>query len=546
MRPYPRWMATGCIAAAAWLIALASAGATPAEPDTRPLSLDDAVARALEKNDDLIVEREALASAEEAVEGARGAYDPLLGIDAGWRRASEAVSSAFSGAPPGELAPTVESAGAGASLSRLLPSGGVVSLSADTARRTSDSAFEVLSPAYDNRVGVELRQPLLRGRAVDPARLGIRVAAADRDRAAASLVRQVQETVAAVERAYWNLVAVRREVDVRREAVALAEEQLDETQTRIEGGAAPETEIAQPRAELERRRGELIASRETVARAESALKLLILGDDDAELWATRLVPVEDAAAEVVPVDAAGAMDAALARRPEIGAAAAVVERRRAETAFARDGVRPALDAVVSYDRFGLAGGQNPRAGAVPGFPTEVPPALEGGWGDSFAGLGDGDFYDARVALVFEVPLGNRAARAAASTARHAERQAEATLAATRKTVRAEVWNAAAALETAGQRIEAARAAREAAEVQLQSERDRFGVGLSTNFLLLTRQNDLERARLDEIAALTDYRTARTEMGRATGSLLADRGIELQDRIDYQDRIEHQDRIEQDD
>jgi hypothetical protein len=43
---------------------------------------------------------------------------------------------------------------------------------------------------------------------------------------------------------------------------------------------------------------------------------------------------------------------------------------------------------------------------------------------------------------------------------------------------------------------------------------------------LTRQNDLARARLDEISALTDYRTARTAVSRATGSLIEDRGIEV--------------------
>ncbi|HXI03344.1 MAG TPA: TolC family protein, partial [Candidatus Saccharimonadales bacterium] len=69
-------------------------------------------------------------------------------------------------------------------------------------------------------------------------------------------------------------------------------------------------------------------------------------------------------------------------------------------------------------------------------------------------------------------------------------------------------------------------AREAAEVQLSAERDRFGAGLSTNFLVLTRQNDLSRARLDEIAALTDYRVARAQMARAEGSLLQERGIEI--------------------
>jgi outer membrane protein TolC len=142
-------------------------------------------------------------------------------------------------------------------------------------------------------------------------------------------------------------------------------------------------------------------------------------------------------------------------------------------------------------------------------------------------LGDGFFDDVRVGLVFAMPIPNRTARAAAATARNVEAQAEAELTRARKLVRAEVLDAAAALETAAQRIEAARAGREAAATQLASERERYGVGLSTNFLVLTRQNDLSQAQLAEISAQTDYRTARTEMARATGSLLEERRIDVE-------------------
>lgn len=501
-----------------------------AETATHPLSLDEAIARALDKNEAIQIERASLGSAVAAVAGAEGAYEPVLGFETGWRQATLPVNSAFSGAPVGEPAPTAESAELGATVRKLLPSGAEVLLRAAGARTESDASFDLLSPAYDTRLGVELRQPLLRDRRIDPARLTLRVAAADRDRALASLRREVLETVSEVERAYWALVAARRAVAVREEAVALADEQLAETAIRIESGASPETEIAQPRAELERRRGELLASREAVARAENTLKLLILSDTDTALWLAPLAPVEEVEIQPLEVDAAAAMERALDARPEVEGAEAFVERRRAETVFARDGVRPALDLVVSYDRFGLAGSRNAAGSAIPGLPSEVPPGLEGSLGSSLGELADGDFDDARVALVFEVPLGNSTARAAAETARHAQRQAAAGVSRVRKAIRAEVLDAVAALETAGGRIEAAQSARAAAEIQLDAERERFAVGLSTNFVVLTRQNDLSSARLDEIAALTDYRMARTEMARATGSLLEDRGIEVTDSV----------------
>ena len=61
---------------------------------------------------------------------------------------------------------------------------------------------------------------------------------------------------------------------------------------------------------------------------------------------------------------------------------------------------------------------------------------------------------------------------------------------------------------------------------LDAERERYAVGMSTNFLVLTRQNELARARLDEIASLYDYRNARTSVARATGTLLEDHGIDV--------------------
>ena len=508
------------------LLAPVSAGAAAAETD-RQISLDEAVRLALQNNERIFVERESLVSAGAAIEGAEGAYDPILGAEAGWNEGRLPENSAFAGAPVGELATESEFSEGIVSLEQLLPTGGRFAVFAGADRFETDGRFALLSPSYGTRAGVEFRQPLLRDRSIDVARFRVRAAATDRDGAAASLAAELADTVALVEQAYWLLVAAHREVQVRDEAVRLAQEQLNETQVRIETGTAPELEIAQPRAELERRRGELIAARETATRSGNRLKRLILRDDDPSLWSDRLVPEIGAEPEIAAVDLLASMDRALASRPEIARSSAFVERRRLESALAGDAIRPRLDAVVSYDRYGLAGDRNP-AGEDGG---NLPPELDGDLGDSADLLHDGDLDDKRVALVFSIPLGNREARAGAAIAKSAERQAEAELARLRKAIRTEVLDAAASVDTAGQRIEAARSARDAARIQLDSERDRYGAGMSTNFLVLTRQNDLARAWLDEIAAQTDYRRAETELARVSGGLLEARGIEIEPNDD---------------
>jgi outer membrane protein TolC len=129
-----------------------------------------------------------------------------------------------------------------------------------------------------------------------------------------------------------------------------------------------------------------------------------------------------------------------------------------------------------------------------------------------------------VSVQVDIPLGRRQARGELGVAQVQQRDASYRLQQMRDRVMVDVLNATTALETAASRIQAARAGLQAATTQLQQEQDRFTAGTSTNFLVLTRQNDLAQARLAEISAATQHRQALTDFARATGMLLTDRGI----------------------
>jgi outer membrane protein TolC len=505
---------------------LGSATLRAADAGSLPLSLAEATRRALERNTTLAVERETLAQAGFSILGARGAYDVLWNADLGWRQHTDPINSAFSGAPEGDLAPENESATASTSFSRLLPTGGLVSLFSDWGRDTTNSVFTVLSPAYSTNVGVSLQQPLLRNFAIDPAREAIRVAIADRSASEARLRRVVSDTVSQVDAAYWSLVAARRDVASIESAVALAETQLSDTKSRVEAGVLSETEVAQPTAERERRKGDLALARQRVADAENTLKLLLLGDPRDPSWSEEIVPTDEPESPMEPADRDKALTTALARRPEIAEATAQRGRSEVRVEARSTDLLPRLDLVASYGRRGFAGRKNPNAVGFSGQPVVVPEPLDGSWGRSYGTIGDNEFPDASVGLAFSLPIGNRTARANLAIARSALSQASIGVSAAEQLVQAEVRNAVFALESARQRVEAARAGRAAAETQLFAEQERFKVGLSTNFLVLTRQNDLTNARVTETSALTDYRRAATELARATGILLEERQIEI--------------------
>jgi len=514
---------------AAVLVLLAAGALGATEPEGgRPLTLFDATRQALEKNHDIAIERDSFRIAGASVLKADGSYDPNFRLIANYRDHTDPLNSALSGAVPPDLGPAYTNLASSVALTQLLPTGGTVSLAGLVGRDTAMSQFALLTPAYTTGFSIDLRQPLLQGLSIDPARRAIRVAKLEKDRSVASLRRTVADTVASVERSYWTLAATRRAVLVAQKSVALAEEQKANTVARIEAGVLPESDLSQPVAEVERRKGELYAAQELAKQAELQLKMQILADPKDPLWNETLRPVTPPETAPRPVDLATALTEAEALRPELQDASLRVARQDVEIEAAKDRVKPQLDLVASYGRRGLAGSPNPNIISFGGSPIVVPEPLVGSLGRSFGTIGSNEYPDAFVGVALNLPIGNRTAKADTVIAEAQKRQLQTVQDQTRQRVAVEVRNAVLTLETSLQRLEAARAGRTAAEVQLRAETERFAVGLSTNFLVLTRQNDLATAELTELSALADYQKALTAMARSTGTLLADRKILIKD------------------
>jgi HAE1 family hydrophobic/amphiphilic exporter-1 len=288
----------------------------------------------------------------------------------------------------------------------------------------------------------------------------------------------------------------------------------------------PESDIAEPMAEIARRQGELLVAIEDRARAERALKLLMFDSVSDPAWDVPLRPADAPTPIAARADVKDALKTAAASRPELADADARIALQDIEIAAARDRLKPQLDLVGSYTTRGLAGTRHEDVYAIPGLPLTLPDELDGALGASLESTLRNRFPDVTVGVQFTLPLGQRAARADVATSESAKRQALSARERLLLQIGVEVRNAVTAVDTAAERIGVARAAREAAEVQLQAEQDRFAAGLTTTFLVLTRQNDLVTARETEATARATYRRALVELSRAKGTLLAERGVEM--------------------
>ena len=218
------------------------------------------------------------------------------------------------------------------------------------------------------------------------------------------------------------------------------------------------------------------------------------------------------------VDSEEATRRAFEQRPELKIADDVIERQKLELKFAKNERLPSFDVQFNYGNRGLAGEQNGLAGA--GLP-------EGNFGDTLDGFLTGSAADqisARALLT--IPIPNTAARSKVSQRELALRRTTVEKRRLEQNIILEVRKAVRDLESSQEGIEAAQRASEASAEQLRAERIRLEYGESTPFDVLLREENFVEAESREIKAIQAYRKSVTGLGRAQGSILANRNIAI--------------------
>ena len=513
------------------------------------LTMRDAITMALESNRDIEIERLNVQMTEFDLRGSKGAYDPLFNASVyyDWRNAPTA-NLLFTG--PGGTAITDNLVGTANYGQRNPWQGGYFSAVFDNNRSTSNNPFNVLNPNYATSLTFTYTQPLWRGRNIDQPRRQIRIAKRRLDLSDSQFRQRAVEIIAQVQRAYWDLVFARRDRDIKRDSVKLAETQLEHNKRLVEAGALAPADVISAQVEVERRTDEAEAALDAIQRAENALKTLILQPSNTDQWKASFEPVEapqvDRAAEIPLPDA---LRLAFANRPEAEQFRLREDINRIDTDYYRNQAKPQIDFYSTYGSLGLAGAPrneiNPitavnaaqflrlnELSAFHGLPPlepatgSIPPGVIGGYGKSLGNLFSNDFRTFRFGFNISLPIRNRTASAALGRAIAEGKQIRAQQERMEQQIEVEVRNALQSVETSRRRVDAARASRAAAELQFQSEERKFDAGQSTNFLVLDRQNALSSARGRELKALTDYTKAIAELQRALSTTLASNSVEL--------------------
>jgi outer membrane protein TolC len=355
------------------------------------------------------------------------------------------------------------------------------------------------STARSSNWSFNLSQPLLRGAGTGIGTLSVRRARIGEHLNVLQLKQTVMDNVTAVIKAYRSLVWARLDVEINRTSLDRARTLLETNQLLIKLGRMAPQDIIQSEADLADKELALEVAHNALDRAR--LDLLRLLDLSKFL---QIVPDEEI--ECPPFTFTEEQVLALAREHQPGFLSMGHELELARLALlqARD--------TLKWD-LSLTGGMG--GNRVTGQPSL-----------------DNTSRDWNIGLSLTVPVWGptrRDRRAGLMSAETYLEMAEINLRKFSDNLELECLDAVRQLRTLEKQIGLAGRARHLSEQKLAVEQEKLRAGRSSNFQIVTYQDDLRNAKISELSAKISYLNSLSDLDTFMGTMVDTWGIDLNDR-----------------
>ncbi|HTS13501.1 MAG TPA: TolC family protein [Candidatus Limnocylindrales bacterium] len=549
------------------------------------LSLDDAVALALENNLDIRVQRYAVwvidtqllkaeaggipqpASAQQVVLGLPPAvsFDPEITAQMNWGRSNIPVNNIFTSGVGAQdiFSISGQSANYNVTYAEGFHTGTAVQLQWQNNRSSTNSPGVLFNPAVQSTLTFTISQPLLQGCCRLPATRFIIEAKNSIKISDAQFRQAVITDITTASDDYWELVYDLESVKVEQQAVSVSQKLYEDNKKQLEIGTMAPLDVLTAQSQLATDRGNLVAAQ--TARLLQQAKLLadITKDPlaanlrDIEIVPTTAIETPDVVENVPLPDL---MAEAWANRPEMKVAELTLVNDKIEVKVTRNGLLPSLSLFGEYQAIGLAGNNstilteaatawaadpNSPVVDVNGNPVTGPPALyesvptafaitsqanRAGLGSALNSMINANYPSYFGGLTLGLPIRNRSAQADNARAMLSERQEEVTYQQLKNNIFVAVRQAQVALEQDRAQVTASEEARKLAQQTLDAEQKRYQLGASTSYLVVQRARDLTQAEGVELRSRINLIEASIAFNQAMGRTLQANNITVADAL----------------
>lgn len=483
----------------------AASSAQPAA--TNPFTLEEAIALALKKNFDLQVQAYTVENARDTIAIQQAAFDPT--ITAAMRKSLSQAASTTSaldgtGTAVASQGPRTDTTtmSVGAALPRIPATNGSISVATNLSRSATNSRNALVNPSFGNGISASLNQPLLNGAgrhmanaAFERAKLGLNIATI-------TYKSRVLSVISDTENAYYNLVASRETLRIRRLTFEYNQKLFEENQARRTTGVATDLDVLSAEVGVANARRGIVQAEQAIRDAEDRL-LNIINMPDFEV---RIGPVGFTEYRDGPPSFANSYKLAREYYPDALSTEESIKQLKIDLETARRNQLPDLDLTASL-------GYTARA-------------TNAGYEQAFANLPNDHGNNWSLGLNYSMPWGKHADKARYRTAQSTLLSRQVQLEQLEQTLLVNVRVAVRAVESNLATVEIATKTTELASRQYDQQKARYDAGLSTSRLVLLAQDDLENARFQELSARVTLRRAAAELHRLEGTSIQRFGVQL--------------------
>ncbi len=416
-----------------------------------------------------------------------------------------------------------------------------MSIGFNNSRVTSDNPFNAFTPVLNSSFQLKLTQHLLQGFGLAPNTRYIRIAKNNRELSDVAFRLQTITTVDQIENMYWDLVYAYENVKVQKESIAFAQKTLSDTKKQVEIGTLAPIEVVRAQSTVASDQQLLTLALTNLQLEQLLMKNALsrtlvdprLADAEVIPTSTMEVPAEE---PVTPTEEL--VNAAFSHRPDLAEQRINLSNTEISNKAIRSALLPSLDFFAYYGGSGVGGNGNPNyiCATQPAFcnltgPPPTPAPVS--YTDTLNQLVNSTAPDKGVGLQLTIPIRNRVAQAVQVRSELEYRQSQLHIQQVENQIRIEVRNAQFGVQQNRASVASAQAAVDLARQSLDAEQKKYALGASTSTLVLQYQSGLTSSEVTLVSAKAAYEKAQLELDRATGLLLEHANIEIADAVSGQ-------------
>jgi len=481
------------------------------------LSLNDIIKLALQNNIDIVIASTNEESDQQSLKSAQASYDPTLRFTSGLN-SSKSANTRLDTATDEDIFTTNKSFSWNINYSQPVKTGGSLSASWQTSRSSTNELFSFYNPNYSTSGSVSFTQPLWKNLTIDSSRSNIKITKLNMETTDITFKQTVTSNISRVSSQYWALVSAIRDYDIQRNSVKLAMINLRDNRKRVDVGTQAPITIIESEYQLAQRKQSLNSAEETIERQLNTMRQYVSNDRNNEIWSQVIVPTDTPEFQEYRIDLETAIETALKNRSELLQSDLELKKSDIQLAVSRNNRKWGVDLQASFGSRGSAGD--------PGDNLDAPPEYVGGVGTAYNNLFTQGLTNWSLQVTVNVPLRNRSADASHANQLISRQRLVLNRRKSEQQIQVEIRNAIQALQTSILQVETAKLGKELAEEQLDGENKRYDAGLTENYRVLERQDQLASAENSELRSLINYKNAIITLQEAMNVLLDESDFEI--------------------